>query len=129
MGSFSNDSNERRGTSRKRRSLALIAAEAPIAQREPGRQLLNVAVGGQDLAVAVMVVPCLPAVRVSSYSLTGVSVTWSTKSHGGGQSAAAPGTASRTGRDRGQADGAARRLYAHAEMRAMPVRTFMHSHA
>src|SRR6516162_7492756 len=59
MDSFSNDSNERRGTSRKRRSLALIAREAPIAQREPGRQLLKVAVGGQDLAVAVMVVPCL----------------------------------------------------------------------
>jgi hypothetical protein len=59
MGSFPNDSNERCGTSRKRRSLALIAREAPIAQREPGRQLLKVAVGGQDLVVAVMVVPCL----------------------------------------------------------------------
>ena len=59
MDSFSNDSNERRGTSRKRRSLALIAREAPIARREPGRQLLKVAVGGQDLAVAVMVIPCL----------------------------------------------------------------------
>ena len=32
-----------------------------MAQREPGRQLLNVAVGGQDLAVAVMVIPCLQA--------------------------------------------------------------------
>ena len=59
MDSFSNDSNERRGTSRKRRSLALIAREAPIAQREPGRQLLKGAVDGQDPAVAVMVVPCL----------------------------------------------------------------------
>ena len=58
---FSNDSNERRGTSRKRRSLALIAPEAPIAQREPGRQLLKVAAGGQDLAVAVMAIPYLPA--------------------------------------------------------------------
>ena len=36
-----------------------MAREAPIAQREPGRQLLKVAVGGQDLAVAVMVIPCL----------------------------------------------------------------------
>jgi hypothetical protein len=61
MGSFSNDSNERRGTSRKRRSLALIAREAPMARREPGRQLLKAAVGGPDLAVAVMVVPCLTA--------------------------------------------------------------------
>jgi len=58
---FSNDSNEQRGTSRKRRSLALIAREAPIAQPEPGRQLLKVAAGGQDLAVAVIVVPCLTA--------------------------------------------------------------------
>ena len=61
MGSFSNDSNGWRGTSRKRRSLALIAREAPIAQPEPGRQLLKVAAGGQDLAVAVIVVPCLTA--------------------------------------------------------------------
>ena len=41
--------------------MALIAAEAPIAPREPGGQLLKVAVGGQDLAVAVMAVQCLPA--------------------------------------------------------------------
>ena len=61
MGSFSNDSNGWRGTSRKRHSLALIAREAPIAQPEPGRQLLKVAAGGQDLAVAVIVVPCLTA--------------------------------------------------------------------
>jgi len=73
----------------------------------------------------VMVVPCLPAVRVSSYSLTGVSVTWSTKSHGGGQSAAAPGTASRTGRDRGQADGAARRRSAGEDL----VRVVKHDRA
>jgi len=59
MGKFSNRSNEWRGKSRKRRSLALIAREAPIAQREPGRQLLRVAAGGRDLAVAVMVDPCL----------------------------------------------------------------------
>ena len=43
---FSNDSNERRGTSRKRRSSAPMAAKAPMAQPEPGRQLLKVAVGG-----------------------------------------------------------------------------------
>ena len=39
--------------------MALIAREAPIAQREPGRKLLRVAAGGRDLAVAVMVDPCL----------------------------------------------------------------------
>jgi hypothetical protein len=32
-----------------------------MAQREPGRLLLKVAAGEQDLVVAVMVVRCLPA--------------------------------------------------------------------
>ena len=40
--------------------MALMAREAPIAQGEPGRQLLKVAVGRRELAVAAMAVPCLP---------------------------------------------------------------------
>ena len=78
-----------------------MAREAPIAQREPGRQLLKVAVGRRDLAVAVMAVTCLPA---------GERDVVEEKPRGVARSAAAPGTAGRTGRDRGQAEGAARRL-------------------
>jgi hypothetical protein len=40
---FSNDANDRRGTSRKRRASAPMAAEPPMAQPAPGRQLLKVA--------------------------------------------------------------------------------------
>jgi len=47
-------------------------------------------------------------VSVSSYSLTMASLPSSGKSHGAGRSAAAHGTAGRTGCDRGQAEGAAR---------------------
>ena len=62
-----------------------------MAQREPGRQLLNVAVGGQDLAVAVMVVPCLPTgERVELLADWGERDVVG-KSHEG-RSAAAPGT-------------------------------------
>ena len=45
QGQFSNGS-EGRCTESWRRASALIAAKAPIAQPEPGRQLLKVAVGG-----------------------------------------------------------------------------------
>jgi hypothetical protein len=113
-GQFSNRSNERRGTSRKRRSLALIAREAPIAQREPGRQLLRVAVGGRDLAVAVMVVPCLMVGEGVQLLADCGERERSRKSRGWGRSAAAHGTAGRTGCDRGQAEGRCSALYAHA---------------
>jgi hypothetical protein len=107
---FSNDSNERRGTSRKRRSLALIARGALIAQPEPGRQLLKVSAGGQDLAVAVMVVPCLPmGTRVQQLAECGGRDVAEEEPRGG-RSAAVHGTAGWTGRDRGQAEGAARRF-------------------
>src|SRR6516162_2998937 len=111
MDSFSNDSNERRGTSRKRRSLALIAREAPIARREPGRQLLKVAVGGQDLAVAVMVIPCLTVGgRVELLADCGERDLVGEEPRGGAGRQLLLAQPDRTGRARGQAEGAALRF-------------------
>ena len=88
-----------------------MAREAPIAQGEPGRQLLKVAVGRRELAVAVMAVPCLPVgERVQLLADYGERDVVEEKPRGVARSAAAPGTAGRTGRDRGQAEGAARRF-------------------
>jgi hypothetical protein len=54
-----------------------------MAQREPGRRLLKVAVGGPDLTAGRdgSPVPCRRA-SLSSYWLTALSVTWPRKSHG-----------------------------------------------
>ena len=104
MGSFSNDSNERRGASRKRRSLALMAREAPIARREPGAAVTE---GSRRRAGS----GCgRDGERVQLLADCGERDLVEEEPRGVGRSAAAPGTAGRTGRDCGQAEGAARRL-------------------
>ena len=61
--------------------------------------------------MAAMAVPCLPVgERVQLLADYGERDVVEEKPRGVARSAAAPGTAGRTGRDRGQAEGAARRL-------------------
>ena len=156
---FSNDSDERRGTSRGRRASAPMAAKAPIAQSEPARQLLKAAAGGSSRHSPVMPgrghagqalqrpggvsAPmsrinvrgrpggcwCHPA-RAGQGStsawITAASLGWGGDARG--QDADPPVHAVRV-RDRppaGQAEGAARRFYAHAEMSTSFTRICMH---
>jgi hypothetical protein len=62
---FSNESNDRRGTSRKRRASAPMAAKPPTAQPEPARQLLKAAAGrpSGDSLVSARRGHARPAVR------------------------------------------------------------------